>query len=181
MPTTPPGITPTIVKAEPEHLSPLPAIERAAAALFPSDLLPEILKNEVTSLADLARAQQAGRLWVALISTTDNRYEQQPVGFALASTLGSDAFLVEMDVHPDYQQQGLGRALITTVAHWAKDAGYARLTLTTFAELPWNAPFYQRMGFEVLSPENASEALREKLLQEQAAGLRGRVSMCLKL
>jgi len=32
---------------------------------------------------------------------------------------------------------------------WAETKRLAGLTLTTFAEVPWNAPYYDRLGFLV--------------------------------
>lgn len=45
----------------------------------------------------------------------------------------------------------------------------AALTLTTFRAIPWNAPFYSRVGFEVLSvsgPNERLSALLRKAIQE---------------
>ncbi|MBO2006859.1 GNAT family N-acetyltransferase [Serratia marcescens] len=41
---------------------------------------------------------------------------------------------------PARQRQGVGRRLIGAVAEEAKRQGAGRLTLTTFIEVPWNAP-----------------------------------------
>ncbi|MDF5808077.1 GNAT family N-acetyltransferase [Pseudomonas aeruginosa] len=60
---------------------------------------------------------------------------------------------------PGHQQQGLGRLLerAVTYAH----ASHCRaLTLTTFCDVPWNAPFYARLGFQRLTWQEAGERLR---------------------
>jgi hypothetical protein len=44
------------------------------------------------------------------------------------------------------------------------------VTLTTFRDLPWNAPFYQRMGFIVLTDDSLDPHLREALQAEIAHG-----------
>jgi hypothetical protein len=57
------------------------------------------------------------------------------------------------------------------------------MTLTTFGHLPWNAPFYERMGFVRLEEADLSESLREELDWEAAHGLERskRVAMRLDL
>jgi hypothetical protein len=44
------------------------------------------------------------------------------------------------------------------------------VTLTTFRDLPWNAPFYQGMGFVELIPSAADHHLREALQAEITHG-----------
>ena len=51
----------------------------------------------------------------------------------------------------DFQCQGAGRKLLLMAVEHARDRALYGLTLTTFRELPWNEPFYQRMGFGTLS------------------------------
>lgn len=41
------------------------------------------------------------------------------------------------------------------------------LTLTTFCDVPWNAPFYARLGFQRLTWQEAGERLRAILGHEQ--------------
>jgi N-acetylglutamate synthase-like GNAT family acetyltransferase len=62
----------------------------------------------------------------------------------------------------------VGRQLIACAEH-ARKLGLTSLTLTTFRDVPWNAPFYARLGFEIvteLTPE-----LRQKREEEAAHGL----------
>jgi hypothetical protein len=44
------------------------------------------------------------------------------------------------------------------------------LTLTTFHDVPWNAPFYSRVGFEVLSASDFDERLSALLRKEVEEG-----------
>ena len=130
-----------IAVARPRDLAALPAIERAAAQLLRGHA-PQSVLDEVTSDDDFRHAQAAGRLWVA-------RVDDVPVGFALVEMLAADLpHLDEIDVLPEHGRRGLGAALIDAVCAWARASGYRALTLTTFRRVPWNAPFYARMGFE---------------------------------
>lgn len=164
-----------IEPAQPAHLPLLPDIERASAALFPASVLPPALRQGVVSPLRLARAQAERRLWVALSP------RGEPVGFALAEPGAEAAFLVELDVLPDHQRQGLGRRLIAATIDWARAGGHRSLTLTTFEHVPWNAPFYARLGFRFLADTELDERLARQLAGERSLGLKGRVAMALAL
>ena len=49
--------------------------------------------------------------------------------------------------------EGLGALLIEHVDGWAREQRLDGLSLTTFVEVPWNAPYYERLGFRRLAPE----------------------------
>ena len=160
-----------IEPAKKEHLNALPPIERAAAEIFPDNMIPEEVKDYVLSLAELAVAQTEQRLWVALDPNS------HPVGFAMASISEETAMLAEIDVHPDHQQKGLGRALVQTVMRWARDEGFPHISLTTFSNVPWNAPFYAQMGFRRLTRTELTDDLASILKNEEQHGLKERVAM----
>ncbi|GLC91725.1 GCN5 family N-acetyltransferase [Cupriavidus sp. TA19] len=161
---------PRIRLAVADDLPRLPDIELAAAALFPDADLPVLLRLVSTPDSALAAAQREGRLWVA-------EHGGEVAGFALASHNGACGYLDEMDVHPDHGRRGIGRALVGTVQGWARASGLRTLNLTTFAHLPWNAPFYASMGFRTLGDGELCPLLSEALAAQRAAGLRQRVAM----
>lgn len=165
----------TIGPARPDQLSSLAAIERAAAALFPDSLIPPGERQGVVPLSALKEACQHGRLWVA------EQMDGQAVGFVMALCEEDMAFLLEVDVHPDHQGQGLGRQLIQRVLDWASAQGFTELSLTTFANLPWNAPFYERLGFRRIDKNRLSLTLSRILAEEEARGLKDRVAMAINL
>jgi len=49
--------------------------------------------------------------------------------------------------------------------------------LTPFSDIAWNAPFYSRLGFQILPPEEQSPMLKSILLREADAGMQSRVAM----
>jgi GNAT superfamily N-acetyltransferase len=154
----------TISAARVEDLSRLSAIELAAARLLEGHA-PESVLNETTSLDVLKRAQREGRLWVALA-------DDVPVGFAHVEVIEPGAaHLEEIDVHPDHGRRGLGAKLIRQVCKWAASNGYGAVTLTTFRNVPWNSPFYLRLGFDVVAPEQLSASLRATVEDETRRGL----------
>jgi len=150
--------------AGPEHVGQLPNIEREAATRF-GDSLPESVLSHITPLDSLVAAQQAGLLWVALEPAG------VPVGFAVASIRGRCVHLEELDVLPGHGRKGVGSALIEAVEGHALDSGCDEITLTTFRDVPWNAPFYARIGFEVIAEADLGADLVRQLSDEAALGL----------
>jgi GNAT superfamily N-acetyltransferase len=158
-----------------EHLSAIPAIELAASAMFPEADLPVEVRYLVIENELLQEAQSDARLWVAL---TD---ERTPVGFAMAGIIDGGAHLDEMDVMPDFGRQGVGTRLVRTIIDWARLGDYPVLTLITFRHLPWNAPFYERMGFEAMATSELGEELASLLQAESEAGIDVHKRVCMKL
>jgi GNAT superfamily N-acetyltransferase len=72
------------------------------------------------------------------------------VGFACVEVVDGVAHLWQLSVHPSAGRQGRGRALVDAVCDWARANGYRAVTLTTFRDVPWNAPFYARLGFRAI-------------------------------
>jgi GNAT superfamily N-acetyltransferase len=154
-----------VLPASPEHVACLAAVETAAARLFPVEDLPDDLAESPTPTDELARAQAAGRLWVALSPNGE------VLGFAQVVIVDGHAHLQEMDVDPAHGRRGIGTALVHAVVGWARVRGDAKLTLTTFRHLAWNAPFYSRLGFREIEPAESTQALCEILAAEATAGL----------
>jgi len=156
--------------AWPEDIAFLPSIERQAGALFKNCFGETGLRSEAFDQAqssdDFAAAQQKGRLWVAVSPGGDR------VGFALVIDVGGAAHLEELDVLPEHGRRGLGSRLLETVCDWAREAGYPRVTLSTFRDVPWNAPFYSRHGFRIVDPRDVSEQHVQLVRAEKARGLR---------
>jgi GNAT superfamily N-acetyltransferase len=94
-----------------------------------------------------------------------------PVGFAIASVLGPIAYLEELAVLSNHGRQGLGRRLVETVAEWARESNFPHLSLSTFVNIPWNAPFYTTLGFEKLPQNRLEKELQEVHILEQKLGL----------
>jgi GNAT superfamily N-acetyltransferase len=153
-----------ITTARPKDVPLLPAIELAAATLLVGHA-PQAVLAETTSQADHDDAQRHGHLWVALMDDT-------PVGFAHVDLIEAGvAHLEELDVHPEHARRGLGTMLVMAVCAWAASARFQAVTLTTFKDVPWNMPFYVRLGFEVISPQELSPALRSRMEDEARRGL----------
>jgi GNAT superfamily N-acetyltransferase len=148
----------------------LATIELAAGALL-RDYAPPSVLEEATGEDRFRAAQAGGRLWVALAGDA-------PVGFALVEMLASDLpHLEELDVHPRHGRRGVGTALVRTVCEWVARSGYSAVTLTTFRDVPWNMPFYARLGFEEVPRAGLRPELVAIVHDEAVRGLEGRVVM----
>ena len=141
----------------------LAAIELDAAALLSGHAPPSVLAL-VTPPEELEKAASQNLLWVALA-------DDVPVGFAHVMLLEPDnAHLQELDVHPQHGRRGLGRKLVLAVCDWAAALGYG-VTLCTFRDVPWNMPFYERLGFEVVASDELSPVLASIVANETERGL----------
>ncbi|MEX1363041.1 MAG: GNAT family N-acetyltransferase [Nannocystaceae bacterium] len=146
----------------------LPAIlelEDAAGRIYGEAGLPPDLEG--LPPAEVLEAIEAGTLWV--LPDADDQLR----AFALCQRKPDALHLRELDVHPDHMRQGLGRRLIDFVCERAALMSRPQVTLTTFAEVPWNAPLYRRYGFVELSPRQQPRWLAE-LREHEDAGVLGR-------
>ncbi|TQF68640.1 GNAT family N-acetyltransferase [Rhodococcus spelaei] len=151
--------------ATPADLPRLAGIEVAAGAMFATLGMALVADDDPFTVEELAQYQRAGRAWVAVDAG------DAPVGYALALEVDGGAHLEQVSVHPDFAGRRLGAALVEEVSAWAADRGLPWLTLTTFAAVPWNAPYYERLGFEILPDADLGRGLVAIRADEAAHGL----------
>lgn len=104
-------------------------------------------------------------------------------GYAVASVVDGEGHLDQVSVAQAAAGHGIGRALIDRVVEWAAARGYPALTLTTFRDVAWNGPYYQRLGFVALDPADVGPELAAIQAEHRAAGIEvvPRIAMRLKL
>jgi N-acetylglutamate synthase-like GNAT family acetyltransferase len=76
--------------------------------------------------------------------------DDEPVVYLMADLVDGCLQIEQVTVRPGNARPGLGLALLDHAANRAAADGLPALTLTTFAHVPWNAPYYARCGFRVL-------------------------------
>lgn len=140
-------------------------IERAAGQCFRDIGMPEIADDEPLPLDELARYQRTGRAWAA-VDQADT-----PVAYLIADHVDGNLHIEQVSVHPDSARQGIGRSLLDHAAKQAATRGIHALTLTTFADVPWNAPYYARCGFQRLDDDLLGPGLLDIRTREAAHGL----------
>lgn len=154
-----------IRSARSEDLPALQDVERAAGDLFRDLGMEAVADDEPLSVADLAIFQEDGRAWVA------TGQGDKPVAYLLVQVVDGGAHIEQVSVHPDHSRQGIGRVLLDTAEIWAAGLGLSALTLTTYANVPWNAPYYQRLGFRIMTNDEIGSGLHEIRELEAERGL----------
>ena len=149
--------------AGPDELETLPELERAAARAFAPWGLDALFASATTPIETFRDAQARGHLLVAV-------HGHAPVGFAMISRVDWHAHLDELDVHPDHARRGVGRALVDAAMELARAEGRTRMTLATMRAIPFNGPWYQRLGFRELAEDELGAGLRTILRGELAGG-----------
>ncbi|MBW8368882.1 MAG: GNAT family N-acetyltransferase [Arenimonas sp.] len=145
-------------------------IEIAAATLFPTSVLPEDVGRS-GSPEEIRAAIGADLAWVA------DAEQDGVVGFLVGETVGTAMHIVEMDVLPSHGRRGIGGLLLEHSVAQARAMGLHEITLTTFQNIPWNAPFYAKHGFKVVCSVNHYPHLDRALRREAALGLAERIAM----
>ena len=92
-----------------------------------------------------------------------------PVGFVHVLEIDGHAHLEQLSVLPSYGRRGIGRRLVQAALSEARNRGHRTITLRTYRDVPWNAPFYASCGFTETEPDSA--LLRSLVATETALGL----------
>ncbi|MDM7888026.1 GNAT family N-acetyltransferase [Curtobacterium sp. RHCJP20] len=127
-------------------------------------LLIDRLHPEVWSPAPhgSARLSEPGFLLVADV-------DGEVAGFVHVLEVEGVCHLEQLSVRPSRARRGLGRALVESAKDRARVRGHDRISLRTYADVPWNAPFYATAGF--VEEEPATRFHRSLLEVEARHGL----------
>jgi GNAT superfamily N-acetyltransferase len=146
---------PVIRIAEPDELAAVPEIERRAEVLF--RVAGIHLPPGWTTVDEL---HQAKAVFVV---------GRPPVGVVQVEEVDAVAHVDLLAVLPGRMREGLGTALLEAACSWAAAGGYPAITIITFADVAWNAPFYAARGFAVI--DDITPELVELRDWERAVGL----------
>ncbi|GLW08478.1 GCN5 family N-acetyltransferase [Microtetraspora sp. NBRC 13810] len=94
-----------------------------------------------------------------------------PEGFALTGTADGLVHLEQLAVRPSAGRRGIGGRLLAAVCDHAARLGVPGVTLTTYRDVPWNAPWYARHGFTVLPREHWGDELAALVAHERDLGI----------
>lgn len=139
-------------------------IERDASLLFVPLGMPEIADDDPPAPDQLAEYANAERAWVV---------DPPPdvAAYVLVDVVDGAAHIEQITVATRYARRRLGALLIDHVADWARRHGIGEMTLTTFRDVPWNRPYYQRLGFHDVAEEDVGPELANVLAHERDHGL----------
>lgn len=165
-------LTYTIRLAKASEIYELPEVERLAALRFlpyvdELEISAEMLEG-LTPISFLRRAQAEHRLWIAIPDLP----KSSPIGFIAAKFLLESCFIIEISVHPAHGRKGVGSALIEACCQGTSARGLKWVSLTTFRYVPWNIPFYQKMGFEVVDEASQPSEIRAIVAHEARYGFK---------
>lgn len=129
--------------ATPVDAAVLREIERAAGEPFRAIGLDVVADDEPPPVAVLAAYATAGRAFV------DER-EGTQVGYLITEIVDGCAHIEQVSVLPRMRGRRIGERLVEYLAGWARDRRLPALTLTTYRDVPWNGPYWTRLGFREL-------------------------------
>lgn len=156
---------PRIRLAREDDLPTLQDIERAAGEPFAELDMALVADDAPPTIDELRSYVDAGRNWVSFDENGS------PVAYLIADIIDDAVHIEQVSVHPRHGRGGLGRGLIEHLAGWARDHGYSALTLTTYHDVPWNAPYYKRLGFHMLDDAELTPELSDIRAGEAERGL----------
>jgi GNAT superfamily N-acetyltransferase len=143
----------------------LPDLEMAAAQRFLSSQHPDAAAGYPISVALHQTWLAHDGVWIAEAA------QGEVAGFAAWVPLALDMYLVELDVHPVHAGRRVGARLLDALSALGGQLGFGRLVLRTFRDVPWNAPYYQRLGFEALHEGEEHPELASVRRHEMSVGL----------
>ncbi|MFL1550509.1 GNAT family N-acetyltransferase [Pseudomonas sp. D47] len=143
--------------ALPDDAPLLPRIELSAAQVFRALDGLSWLADTVTMSVERHRQLIAlSTCWVVVDA------DAQPQGFLSAERQGDALHIHEVSVAQAMQGQGWGRKLVETAMESARSTPLRSVTLTTFKHVPWNAPFYSRLGFKPEVDQRLADILADE-------------------
>lgn len=165
----------TISAAQPDHYSSLRAIELAAFETLreAGAVTGQAVANSLKEFYDFSRD---GLLLAAFTP------ESIPVGFIAGNFEDIWLHIAEIDVHPNWQRNGIGRLLMQALLSSGQQLSLAGATLTTDNIAAFNAKFYASLGFEMVEGQSCPPHLISQKAEEIKMGFNParRVAMRLK-
>jgi len=140
-------------QARPDDVGRLQAIQLAAGDAFRDIGMPAAADTFPLPAESLSGYRRAGRAWVAADE------HDEPVGFVVADVVDGCAHIEQVSVHPAHAGHRIGAMLLDYVADWAAGQDMPAMTLITFRGVPWNAPYYERLGFRELTEAEVTPGL----------------------
>jgi GNAT superfamily N-acetyltransferase len=140
-------------------------IENRAAQLFRAHGYGAVSDHPFPDVASIRSLFSIGETVLA----TDR--DHRPAAFIVTARLGRYLHIHELSVDPDHGRKGLGSALVRVAIAAAEGQLLSGVSLTTFRDVPFNAPFYEKLGFLAVDPADADPSLAARLEIERPEGV----------
>ena len=154
-----------IREAQAADLTEMITIERVAGEAFRHVGMASIADDPPATVDELTAFLKSGKAWVF------SDRSGAAVAYLLAERLDDRAHIEQVSVHPKNSRRGIGAALIEKASRWSVESDLNGLSLTTFTNVPWNAPYYTRLGFAELPEIEWSAGIRHRVTVERSHGL----------
>jgi GNAT superfamily N-acetyltransferase len=148
----------TLRLARPEELPAMLAIDDATRSLFATADL--YFSQDPNDAFTQAEAEQWGRAIARGLARVALDEAGTVIGFITLALVDGAPYVDQLSVHPTAMRRGIGTRLLRVGIDWA---GARPLWLTTYAHLPWNAPYYERFGFTVVDKSACGPQLRSMI------------------
>jgi predicted N-acetyltransferase YhbS len=97
--------------------------------------------------------------------------DDEVVGWILVSHAAEEPCIAQIAVEPSSGRRGVGTQLVEHACTTLRATGHASVVLNTERDVPWNAPWYARLGFEPVAPEEWTDDMREIAAEQVEMGL----------
>lgn len=119
---------------------------------------------ELSDLADDAESPKQVQEWLdqGQIYLAVNSSDGKALGFVAAYLVENIIYIGEISVLQECQGRGFGGQLVDIVSQWARKRSLhfgwskAQVSLKTYADVPWNGPWYRKRGFREIDPATLS-------------------------
>lgn len=142
-------------------------LERRAGEPFRALGLDAVADDEPPTVEDLRGPVEDGEIRVIDEGRPDGRLS----AWLWLMPLDDGLHIEQVSVDPEHRGRRLGTQLVRWALDRAGELGLPEVTLTTFADVPWNGPLYRRLGFRVLGEQKMKPGLRTIREVERALGL----------
>lgn len=154
--------------AQATDLTAIANIEINAAQRFLDTPYPQLASAPGLNQQTLHHALEQQLLWVA-------ENANKVIGFALVQSIEDSnlAYLAELDIDYNAQNQGFGRRLLMQVLNELRQQQFISVYLISFRDVAFNVPWYQRIGFSIdnaFTHGRAKDFLQAQLKAEANAG-----------
>lgn len=129
--------------ARPSDLRHLAAVEDSGGGLFEQHFGAAM----APVLVEPARSGKDRDLDGIFLMVAEETGSGEVVGFAHVRDVEGHAHLEQLSVRPEHGRRGTGARLVAAAGEEARWRGYDELTLCTYRDVPWNGPYYRRLGF----------------------------------
>ena len=131
----------------------LPLIELSAGRRFAEIGMDDVSSEPPPDAAAWEPHCASSNLWVSVDD------QDRPFGFLAAGVHGHLLFIYQLAVAYDRQRQGVGHALLSAAEAAAQALGLHEVFLTTFCDVPFNGPYYERQGYRIVEDADLPAAL----------------------